>query len=286
MAATSGRISTLSRWIRRIALTLLTVAWMSAAWIYLASRQIITHQYVPDVRNLASVTDPDLLEEGERLAQVYGCYGGCHGDRMQGAVIQEHPLNGRLVAPNLTQSMQRLSLPELEAIVRQGIRADGTSVFGMPSASFAAMTDRELSAILSFIRRYPLQSENYGQSDHGLLTRWRMVSGALPAEAEIRYHQPWRETFRGNENRLGEYLAVVACAQCHGQDLEGSETTGAPSLDRVHDYDRFEFRALMEEGVAPGAREVGGKRRLASARYSRLTDDEIDALMVFLKTRP
>lgn len=262
-----------------------TVVWLAAVWTYVSSMRIIDRQHIPDVRNIPSVTEPERLAEGERLAKVFGCYDGCHGDRMQGQVLYEHPLNGRLVAPNLTRSVQELTLQELEAIARQGVRPDGTSVFGMPSASLASMTDSDLGAILGFIREYPAQPENPGLHDFGLLTRFQIVREDLPAQAELRVHQPWRDTFRDNEARLGEYLASVACSQCHGLDLEGMPG-GAPSLDKLHDYDRFEFVALMERGVAPGDREVGLMTQAARKRFVHLTEEEVDALYVYLKTRP
>jgi len=275
----------MGRWTRRIALAVFTVAWLAAVFVYLQSRQIIQRQHVPDVRNLSSVTDPERIAEGERLAKLFGCFGACHGDRMQGAVIDEHPLNGRLVAPNLTRAVQRLTLPEIEAIVRQGIKPDGTTVFGMPTSSFAAMTDRDLGAIIGFIRQYPTQVENPGRSEHGIWTRYRMVSGDLPAQAVTGFHQPWRDTFRDNEERLGAYLAAVACSQCHGLELEG-RSGPAPSLDKVHDYDRFEFEALMARGMAPGERDVGRMTRTAQQRFAHLTENEVNALYVYLKTRP
>lgn len=273
----------LGRWIKRISLGLFTLAWLAAVWVYWSSMQIIERQYVPEVRNLSSVTSPALLEEGERLARIFGCMDACHGDRMQGRVMDSHPMNGQLVAPNLTRAVSRRTLPELEAAVRQGIRPDGTSVFVMPASSLAAMTDRDLSAIIGFIRNYPQQVEPSGAHEYGLLTRYRIVTGDLPAEAKIRVQRPWRETFRTTESRLGEYLATVACSQCHGQDLEGRGA--APSLDKVHDYDRFEFVALMQRGMAPGEREVGVMTDTARKRFAHLTEDEIEALFVYLKTR-
>ncbi|MEM1411213.1 MAG: cytochrome c [Pseudomonadota bacterium] len=263
---------------------MLTIVWLASAWIYLSSMRILDTQHVPDLRNLSSVTDPERLAEGERLARVYGCADACHGDRMQGQVIYSHPLNGRMVAPNLTQAAQQYTLPELEAIARQGIRPDGTSVFGMPSSSLAAMTDRDLSAVLGFIREQPAQVNVPGENDYGLLTRYRIVTGALPAQAAVQVQQPWRETFRDNEARLGEYLATVACSQCHGMDLEG-RPGGAPSLDKMHDYDRFEFVALMERGMAPGERSLGLMTETARKRFAHLTEEEVDALYVYLKTR-
>lgn len=274
----------MGRWIKRISIGLFTLAWLAAVWVYLSSMQIIERQYVPEVRNLPSVTSEELLQEGERLARVFGCMDACHGDRMQGGVVYSHPINGRLVAPNLTRAVSRRTLPELEAAVRQGIRPDGTSVFVMPASSLAAMTDRDLSAIIGFIRGYPQQVEPSGAHEYGLLTRYRIVTGDLPAQAKIRVQRPWRETFRNNEERLGQYLATVACSQCHGLDLEGRGA--APSLDKVYDYDRFEFVALMQRGLAPGEREIGMMTDTARKRFAHLTEDEIEALFVYLKTRP
>ena len=123
----------MGNWITRIAIIVFALAWLGAAYVYVQSMRIIDRQYVPVSRNLPSVTDPERLAEGERLAILFGCAEACHGDRMQGAVVYEHPLNGRLVAPNLTRAVRERTLPELEAVVRQGIRPDGTSVFGMTS---------------------------------------------------------------------------------------------------------------------------------------------------------
>ncbi|MEE4175648.1 MAG: cytochrome c [Xanthomonadales bacterium] len=272
-------------WITKIAVIVFALIWLTAAWIYVSSMRMIDRQYVPVSRNLSSVSDPRRLAEGERLANIFGCADACHGDRMQGAVIYEHPLNGRLVAPNLTRAVRERTLPELEAIVRQGINPDGTSVFGMPSSSYAVMTDDDLSAILGYIRQYPLQPSAPGESDYGLLTRWKIVNGELAVQAENNIHQPWRNTFRNNETRLGEYLALLACSDCHGADLEGIPGL-APSLDRIHDYDEFEFVDLLQRGMAPGERPLALKQEVAQRRFSLLTEDEMDALFVFLKTRP
>jgi mono/diheme cytochrome c family protein len=272
-------------WKKRIVMLVIALLWIGAAFVYWQSMRIIDRQYVPDSRNLPSVTDPRRLEEGERLATLFGCADACHGDRMQGAVLYEHFLNGRLVAPNLTQAARERTLPELEAVIRQGIRPDGTSVFGKPSSSYAVMTDEDLSAILAYLRQFPLQPERQGERDFGLLTRWRLVSGGLPIQAESVVHQPWRDTFRSNEKRLGEYLALLSCSDCHGPDLEGRSGV-APSLDRISDYDENEFVDLLQRGLAPGELPLAAKEAMARQRFSLFTEDEMEAIFVYLKTRP
>lgn len=273
----------MNRLSKSILLALFTAAWFAAAFIYVKSMNIIGHQYVPDVRQLVAVTDAGSLMEGERLARVYGCFDACHNERMGGQVIYEHPLNGRLVAPNLTRAVREHTLPELEAVIRQGIAPDGTSIFLMPSASFAAMTDLDLAAILAYIRSHPEQLDRQPEPEYGLLTRFQMVTGELPAQATMGFQQPWRETFRANETRLGEYIATVACTQCHGLDFEGDKDV--PSLRVMNDYDRFEFVKLMREGAGPGDRPVASKPELARNRFNFLTEEEINALFLFLTTR-
>ncbi len=275
----------MGNWTTKIAVVVFVLAWVGAAYVYLQSMRIIDRQYVPVSRNLPSITDPQRLKEGERLATLFGCAEACHGDRMQGAVMYEHPLNGRLVAPNLTRAVRDRTLPELEAVVRQGIRPDGTSVFGMSSSSYAVMTDEDLGAILAYIKAFPIQPERQGESDFGLLSRWRLVSGALPIEAGNQVHQPWRNTFRSNETRLGEYLTLLSCTACHGPDLEGMPNI-APSLDRINDYDENEFIDLLQRGMAPGEQPLASKEVMASERFSLFTKDEMEAIFVYLKTRP
>jgi len=275
----------MSGWMKTALLGAFALAWAAAAFIYLKSMGELDRQYASELRQLVAVTDDAGLREGERLAKIYGCAEACHGEKMAGSVYFEHPLNGRLVAPNLTRLVRARTLPELEATVRQGIKPDGTSVFAMPSAAFATMTDRDLSAVLAYIRSAPEQSSRLPETEHGILTRYRIVSGALPAQAATVYEQPWRETFRNNENRLGEYLAKNACAQCHGLEFEG-DGKAVPSLRTINDYDRFEFVALLQRGMRPGDRPLEAKSRMADRRFSLLTESEIDALYLFLKTRP
>ena len=268
----------------RIVIALLAAAWIAAAWVYLSGKRTIEKFHVADTRNLPTVTS-GLQSDGERLARLYGCL-DCHGDRLQGQLIFDHVLDGRRVAPNLTRTVEKLTIPEIEAIIRQGIRPNGTSVFGMPSSSFAVMTDEDLGAILSYIERQPEQVEDWGEQDFGLYSRYLMMRGLMPAQAEVSIHRPWRSFLLKDERRLGEYLATTACSQCHGLDLEGRPRV-APSLDRVYDYDRFEFVALMKEGSAPGAQDdEAAMNHVASERFSYFKEDEIQALYEFLKSRP
>ena len=271
------------RWIARTFLGVFAVGWFCSAYVYLKSQQTINRSHVPEPRRVALVSGDDIQSEGARLSKVFGCV-SCHGDRMQGQVLYEHALNGRITAPNLTQKASNLTLNEIEAVLRQGIKPDGSSVFVMPSASFSALTDRDFSAIYSHLLQLTPEGNAPKPMDYGLLTRYRIVRGQLPAAAEQRLTQPWRDTFRDSPRRLGEYLATVSCSQCHGSDLQGIDTL-APALGRLSNYDRVEFSELLTKGIAPAGREVAMKADLAAQRYRFLRAEEVDAIYEYLKQR-
>ena len=53
-------------------------------------------------------------------------------------------MGDRIVAPNLTRIVHEYSDQELEAVIRHGVRPDGSSVVIMPSAMFANVSDEGL----------------------------------------------------------------------------------------------------------------------------------------------
>jgi mono/diheme cytochrome c family protein len=248
--------------------------------MYWQSSQLLARQYPFEVRNLQLSVREEVVAEGERLSRTYGCT-GCHGDRLQGAVVDEGPLVGRIVAQNLTRAMQTYSLDEFEAITRQGVRPDGTSLFGMPSSLYAIMTDRDFSAIASYIGQAPFQVEDPGRSRYGLLSRYKILRNHWPAEAAVLVGQPWDSGFEADELRFGEYLSQLACNSCHNPGyFSGMPPAGV--LARARNYDRSEFNTLLTIGQGPGGRALAGKKQLVQQRFGYLTNAEIDALYAYL----
>jgi mono/diheme cytochrome c family protein len=266
-------------------LGLVAAIYVALALVYYQATDIIEQRYPAEQRNVPTSELPAVIAEGERLALAYGCFRGCHGSTMQGAVMFEGPLLGRMVAPNLSEAAERYSVSELEAIVRQGVKPDGTSVFGMPSSRYAIMTDREFSAIVSFIRSYPRQVGDPGHSRFGLLERWRLLSRIWIPEAERRVEDPWPPGFEADQLRYGEYLSMNACDQCHADDYR-TFRGWSPNLTAAKGYDRWEFQRLMREGMGLSGLEVGQMSAVARVRFSGLEDAEIDALYAYLLTLP
>lgn len=266
------------KWFKRLLFLLLGLIGLGLATVYAGSAVILNRGYEPVERNLLTSSRPDVISGGERLAKVYGCHEGCHGKDMQGQVFFEQPFLARVIAPNLTTAVERYSVTELEAIIRQGIKPDGKSVMGMPSASFSYLSDSDLSAIVSFIRSYPQSDHDAGESSFGPLARFGILTGEFqPAAAELR-----EMVHKELEPGSGEYLAMNACSECHGMDLEGGF---APNLAIAKAYDLDAFTGLMREGKSVGGNELGLMAVVSRNRFAHFTETEIEALHAYLHSR-
>ncbi len=275
------------KWLKRIFLGLLVLIVVALGTIYGWSHLILNKHYEAEPRAIASTDDRGELARGERLAQVYGCFHGCHGADMEGAVFFEDPLFGRAVAPNLTQAVRNYTPEQFEAIVRQGIRPDGTGLVGMPSASFSTMSDRDLGAIYSFISAYPEQEpRDLGSNRLHPPARLFMILGEFQLPPEEINDRPWPEERLEDPISHGAYLAQNACTECHGSKLEGNPDFGMPPLTIAKAYDLEHFRRLMATGVGlDESRDLGLMARVAEYRFAHFTDEEVADLHAFLQSR-
>ena len=143
----------LLRWVARDSAVILLLALLIAGAVYVGSERIMRRTYAVELTAVTLPVDSIALFEGERLAPVRGCFGGCHGERFEGQIFFDQPGVARLVAPNLTQAAW--SDPELVRIIRHGVRPNGRSVFSMPAHTFSALSEEDLGAILAFLRHAP-----------------------------------------------------------------------------------------------------------------------------------
>lgn len=241
----------------------------------------------------ASIDVPEdraTVAEGERLARLRGCMGGCHGETVNGGVFFDVPDGTRIVAPDLGRIAQTYSIPELENGIRHGIRPDGTSVIlAMPSAMFYHLSDQDLSAIIAFLRSQAPGEEHLPESRVGPIGRlfffyFRHRFGTILAAEKIDHDAPTLRPSIDEPVAHGRYLAQTICSECHGQDLRGGLDGFAPGLAVAIAYSPDDFRSLMRTGTPIGDRELGLMAQVAQARFSYFSDLEIDNLHQYLRT--
>lgn len=112
------------RWLRNVLLGLVVLVILAATTAYALSERVVRRTYTEPAANITVPTDAPSVAEGMRLAAIRGCT-GCHGSQLQGHVLFDEPLMGRVAAPDLTISAREYSDADLVRIIRRGVRPDG-----------------------------------------------------------------------------------------------------------------------------------------------------------------
>ena len=266
---------------------------LAAAGIYVRSMLVLRRTYDVSLVPIAVPEDSNAVAEGARLAATRGCP-DCHGSRLEGRVFFEERRVARLVAPNLTRAVREYSVPELARVIRHGVRRDGTSVFAMPSATFAGLSDADLGRLIAFLRTVPPVDGPGYELTVWPLGRLRVATGKFkPVAAGIDHAgagadaggaaATGRRAAPRNPRVLGGYVAHTTCVECHGADLRGDPSIGAPNLAVVASYSDADFIALLRTGVASGGRELGMMSAAARQRFVHLTEAEVLGLYLYLR---
>ena len=287
MAQSLGR--RILRWAAWSLAGVAAIAVIAALVIYVGSERVLRRTY-PGITGhpVALPHDSLSLSEGKRLTRVYGCGPGCHGQRSEGEVLFDEPMVARLVAPNLTRAIPQYSDPELERIIRHGVRPTERSLLVMPSQSLAGLSDTSLAMILAYLRTLPLLEGPGPLLALGPLGRLGLVTGQFKTAAMlIPQGAPAPPAVPPTDSlALGRYLAHTVCAECHGTDLKGDPTMGSVSLAVVSGYSAAEFARLLQTGVPKGDRKLGLMGQAARGRFVALTPVEVAALHAYLHPYP
>jgi len=275
----------LFRWLGLILAAIVGLAMLAVLVAWTGGRVIAGRSYdLPPTTFKADVATADI-DEGRRIAQTLGCYDGCHGDGLGGNVFVDEFLVGTFVAPDLTRTFSEMSDAELDRAIRHGVRPDGKSTFIMPSSGFHHLSDEDLNDIVAFVRSQPRGDGPAYEATVGPLAGFfLLIREFVPRAEEIIADAPWMAGSPTRESpQAGQYLALTACAECHGMDLRG-QADFTPSLAAVAAYSLDDFRRLITTGVAVGDRELDLMKEVATGRFVHFTDREIEALYGHLRT--
>lgn len=267
----------------RVAWVLAAVLLLAAAGVFAASEWILRRRHDVALEPLPAARAEIGPDEGRRKAVIIGCLKGCHGPEGEGGP-QGAPRIFSVTAPTLTAVLPEYSDAELTRLVRFGVKRDGTSAVGMPSATFYPMSDEDLAVIFQHLRRRaPLPAVPRHRRILPLgrlalvLGKWKLSSDHVD-----RTIPRWGELPQTTPFERGRYLASVTCSECHGLDFKGLAYFPSPSLAIVNGYYPGQFRRLLRTGEHLSGRTDGIMSRLARAAFTELTDQEIDDLYTFL----
>ncbi len=278
----------LQRLLVRVSAAVFILAVLAVVVLYGASEYLLRRTYDVALVPIVVPADAESIAEGRRLATIRGCNDGCHGKGVSGGDFFDGPwYYGGMVAPDLTRVATTHSDAELARVIRQGVRKNGRSTFGMPSTMFHHLTDADLGRIIAFLRSLPVGNGPETVIRFGPLARIELLKNPHFAYAtEIARDAPWAaEAELLGDSGQGRYLAVTVCTECHGMELRGDDSGSTPDLVVVGSYAPEDFARLMRDGIAVGGRELPMMSEVARMRFSQFQDEEVRALYDFLSAR-
>lgn len=225
------------------------------------------------------------LAHGERMSVVLGCK-QCHGANLQGANVTDYdPQFGDMNAPNLTLLLAKYSDQDLDRVIRQGVPKDRREFWFMPSESFQYTSDADLSALTAYLRTVEPAGEQLppirkGPGFHELVKKGTLKN----ASALVERYKTSQPPDLGEQHKLGRYVAMTVCTECHNSELQGYEGF-TPNLDLAGAYSHEDMVTLLTTGKGKAKPDLGLMTATAKTRFSRLTPRERDAVIAYVKAR-
>ena len=260
--------------------------------------------YMPPspVPDLTVAGTPEQIARGEYLVNVacLDCHGANDGknmpltgglDMMAGEGEEDFSFAGSMVTANLTPGgvLADRTDGELFRAIRFGFGKN--AMLGMMSSlPYRELSDDDTHAIIAFLRsQEPVTTATNGGDDINLIAVILFYSEVLyPLDEDndgvITAPPP------GVTAEYGKYVATFGeCRGCHGSDMTGTEATAlSPSIPNprplVGEITLEQFIQTMRTGVRPNGEALADLMPWENA--SRMTDDDLAALYLYLTTNP
>ncbi len=251
------------------------------------------------------------LERGEYLVNgPMGC-GNCHTPQgPEGPDISKDLAGGALLvddemmvvySTNITpaSAIADWSDAELGRAIREGLRPDGSLIRPpMPFTFYRNLSDTDITAIVAYLRTVPAIESDAPASTYNI--------PLPPAYGPPVEHVP--DIPRSVTAEYGAYLAgpVSHCLECHtpfgpqgpmidvalgqgGFEFPGPwGVTVAPNITSSEDglagYSDDEIKAMITEGKRPDGSAMTPP--MPYAHFARFTPEDLDALILYLRTLP
>ncbi len=266
---------------------------------------------------LAFAQEPDeLLARGTYLMESIGACGNCHTPkRSDGTPIENLHLGGAFVieepafkayAPNITMDeatgIGTWSDEEIMRAIREGFRPDGTIIGPpMPTPWYRDISDTDVRAIVAYLRNAAPVNRVVPKSEYRvpLPPDWGPPVESVP---DVSPDDPLA---------YGTYVAVALghCTECHTPIVEGvhdfsriglggntypnlfglgysvisANVTSHPTLG-IGEWTDEEIKLAITDGIRPDGRQI--LESMAFQYYRNMTEEDLDALVVYLRSLP
>jgi cytochrome c553 len=185
-----------------------------------------------------------------------------------------------------------------DRMVRHGVKPDGRPAV-MPSEDYFAMSDRELSDIVAYIRSLPPVDNTVAAPTFGPVGKMLLATGQFKLSADMHpsAHEGTHAVLPPAEApnaEFGKHLAQV-CTGCHLQSLAGGPIVGGPpdwppaanlTPAGLVGWTYTDFERAMREGVRKDGTKLREPMALMPKYAKNMTDIEMQALWAYISTVP
>ncbi len=255
-----------------------------------------------------------LIERGHYLAIASDCI-ACHtaprGKPMAGGLAIASPV-GEIIATNITPSkthgIGNYTQAQFAAALRRGVRADGANLYpAMPYTAYAALSDQDVQALYAYFMKgvAPVDvATRQTELPFPMSLRWSMKAwNALFLKEQPLPPEPQRSA----QWLRGRYLAEgpAHCSTCHTPrgwlmqekldlQLSGAQVgpwyapniTPHPSAG-IGSWSQDDLVSYLRTGRLEGrAQAAGSMAEAITHSFSKLTEEDLRAIAVYLKDRP
>jgi mono/diheme cytochrome c family protein len=291
----------IAKWAGIAAIALVLLIAVGVGSLYVVSNSHMSRRYTVSAEPILVPTGAAAIAEGERIFISRGCV-DCHGTDAAGQVFVEDPAAGHFAGANLTRGKGGIGSTFTDAdfarAVRHGVAPDGRALIFMPSTDYFAMSDANLGALIAYLRSVPPVDKPGPEEKPGPISRALFLSGNMPylvaAEAIDHTAKP-KDVPVGLTPEFGNYMANT-CRGCHGLGFSGGPIPGGnpnwpPAQNITPDpvtglgkWSEADFIKAVREGVRPDGSRISPP--MPWRNFSRMTDMEVKALWMYLKTAP
>ena len=281
---------------------LLALVIVALGVVYVVSQRRIDEKLQVAGHAVVVPSDSAGLARGRHVAMALGKCGDCHGGDFGGRTFIDVAPVAVLHAANLTSGeggiAKGMTDLDWERAIRHGVSRDGRKLLFMPADEFQYFNDDDLGALIAYLKTLPPVNHVQAKNSVGPVGRVLMLKGDLSLlTADLIKHDapPPAVIAPAATLEYGTYIARAGgCKGCHGATLSGGPIPGAPpdfkppanlTPKGIGHYTEADFFAALREGKRPGGTMLDTV--YMPVRYTKLmTDDEIRAVFMFLKTVP
>ncbi|MCW3845724.1 cytochrome c [Sphingomonas sp. LB-2] len=267
---------------KRIALAVAGILVLGVVVLYGASEWMIRAKHDVALTSIAVPKDAASIEEGGRLATIFGCR-GCHGPNSEGRVWDNPPwFVASIAPPGIARRIADYSDAELLRLIRHGVKRDGTSLFVMPTVSHRFIADDDAGRLIAWLRTLkPGPNDVTQPMRYGPLGRFALLTGGVKPSFQADTVAP-----RTRPTAIGQYYFDAVCSECHKLGTPNTTESGqvAPALaPMAAGYSPEAFRKLLRTGVGLKPGDLGLMTEVPKEATHAMSDAEIAATHDYLR---